>query len=69
MTDSAQTTRDEVEAFARRTEAHVWGLEPPDVSSAGVRRQSLIRAEVRLGYLWWNPVSEEYEATGKERVP
>lgn len=53
--------RTEAEALARRLEPHVWALDPPDISSACARQNSLIRARVRLGELWWNPVSEKYE--------
>lgn len=27
-----------------------------------------LRAQVRLGYLWWDPAAEAYEPTGKEAV-
>lgn len=53
------------EAFARRCDPHVWALEPPDVSAAQHRAMSLMRARVRLGEVWWNPVSEKYEEVAR----
>lgn len=65
MTDAPQTTMSEAEKFARKCEPWAWALDPPDISSAHARGNSLIRARVHLGELWWNPVSEQYEETGK----
>lgn len=60
VTRNTQNTT--AEALAKRCDPHVWALDPPDISSAGARRSSLIRAKVRLGELWWNMETEEYEA-------
>lgn len=57
MSDS----RTEAERLARHCEPWIWSLDPPDISAAGHRQASLIRARVRLGELWWNPTSEQYE--------
>lgn len=58
---SEQNGTTEAEAKARRDEPWVWSMEPPDISAAQERRNSIIRARVRLGELWWNPASEQYE--------
>lgn len=60
-------TTNDAEALARRCDPHVWALNPPDISSAKARQNSLIRARVRMGELWWNPVTENYEATNDVR--
>ena len=63
MPEDLEVLRDpEIEASARRCDTHVWALDPPDISSAQHRHHSLIRAAVRRGKLWWNRVTEDYEA-------
>ena len=59
-TESTPTTLD-AETFARRCDPEIWSLEPPDISSAHMRSASLVRAKLRLGLLWWNPTTENYE--------
>ena len=62
MADEQHQTS-EAEALARRCEPWIWSMEPPDISAAQARMASLTRARVRLGELWWNPATEEYEET------
>ena len=59
--------RDEVEASARRYDPEVWALDPPDISSAKARRQSILEAEVRLGHIRYSPVTDTYETVDRDR--
>ncbi len=49
------------EAMARRSDPDLWLDAAPDLSARNERRNSLIRARVRLGEIWWNPDTETYE--------
>lgn len=52
---------DAVEALARRTNPELWSSDNPDLSARCERRNSLLRARVRLGEVWYNPETEVYE--------
>ncbi|AXK68053.1 hypothetical protein [Burkholderia sp. IDO3] len=45
QTTAQAPTNEEIEAFARAREPHVWALDPPDFSSAQYRRASMEHAE------------------------